>query len=52
MGIIGRSRYIFDIVVGDVVYLIIGDQVPADGLFLDGYSLEVDESCLTRDVVF
>ncbi|KAJ0946444.1 putative P-type Ca(2+) transporter [Helianthus annuus] len=35
---------IFDVVVGDVVILNIGDQVPADGLFIDGYSLLVDES--------
>ncbi|RVX20504.1 Calcium-transporting ATPase 12, plasma membrane-type [Vitis vinifera] len=27
---------IFDIVVGDVVFLNIGDQIPADGLFLEG----------------
>ena len=40
---------IFEIVVGDVVCLIIGDQVPADGLFLDGHSLKVDESCLTGE---
>ncbi|XP_039155491.1 putative calcium-transporting ATPase 13, plasma membrane-type [Eucalyptus grandis] len=32
---------IFEIVVGDVVCLKIGDQVPADGLFLDGQSLQV-----------
>ncbi|XP_010279281.1 PREDICTED: calcium-transporting ATPase 12, plasma membrane-type-like [Nelumbo nucifera] len=38
---------IFDIVVGDVAYLKIGDQIPADGLFLDGYSLQVDESSIT-----
>ena len=44
-----RQISIFEIVVGDVVYLIIGDQVPADGLFLDGHSLEVDESCLTGE---
>ncbi|KAG5560038.1 hypothetical protein RHGRI_003352 [Rhododendron griersonianum] len=30
---------IFEIVVGDVVCLKIGDQVPADGLFIDGHSL-------------
>ncbi|KAF5185659.1 Calcium-transporting atpase [Thalictrum thalictroides] len=35
---------IFDIVVGDIVYLSIGDQIPADGLFSDGQSLQVDES--------
>ncbi|OWM71614.1 putative calcium-transporting ATPase 13, plasma membrane-type [Punica granatum] len=40
---------IFDIVVGDVVCLKIGDQVPADGLFLDGHSLRVDESSMTGE---
>uniref|UniRef100_A0A7N0TN73 Calcium-transporting ATPase n=1 Tax=Kalanchoe fedtschenkoi TaxID=63787 RepID=A0A7N0TN73_KALFE len=40
---------IFDIVVGDVVFLKIGDQVPADGLFLEGHSLQVDESSMTGE---
>ncbi|XVE81699.1 hypothetical protein DITRI_Ditri15bG0086600 [Diplodiscus trichospermus] len=40
---------IFDIVVGDIVCLKIGDQVPADGLFLDGHSLQVDESSMTGE---
>ncbi|KAK6911396.1 Cation-transporting P-type ATPase, C-terminal [Dillenia turbinata] len=40
---------IFDIVVGDIVCLSTGDQVPADGLFLDGYSLKVDESSMTGE---
>lgn len=40
---------IFDIVVGDVVCLKIGDQVPADGLFVDGHSLRVDESSMTGE---
>ncbi|XP_030472955.1 putative calcium-transporting ATPase 13, plasma membrane-type [Syzygium oleosum] len=40
---------IFEIVVGDVVCLKIGDQVPADGLFLDGHSLQVDESSMTGE---
>ncbi|KAE8688901.1 Calcium-transporting ATPase 3, plasma membrane-type [Hibiscus syriacus] len=35
---------IYDLVVGDVVHLGIGDQVPADGLFISGYSLQIDES--------
>jgi Ca2+-transporting ATPase len=38
---------IFEIVVGDVICLKIGDHVPADGLFLDGHSLQVDESIIT-----
>ncbi|KAM1192202.1 hypothetical protein ACFX2G_012803 [Malus domestica] len=47
----GRRRKIsnFDIVVGDVVFLKIGDQVPADGLFLRGHSLRVDESSMTGE---
>ena len=34
---------------GDVISLKIGDQIPADGLFLDGYSLKVDESSMTGE---
>ncbi|XP_035548409.1 putative calcium-transporting ATPase 13, plasma membrane-type [Juglans regia] len=47
----GRRQQIsvFEIVVGDVVCLKIGDQVPADGLFLDGHSLQVDESSMTGE---
>ncbi|XP_060961310.1 calcium-transporting ATPase 12, plasma membrane-type-like [Cannabis sativa] len=40
---------IFHIVVGDVVLLNIGDQIPADGLFLNGHSLLVDESSMTGE---
>ncbi|EFJ37088.1 hypothetical protein SELMODRAFT_266601 [Selaginella moellendorffii] len=40
---------IFDLVVGDVVHLSIGDQVPADGLFISGYSLVIDESSMTGE---
>ncbi|PRQ35928.1 putative calcium-transporting ATPase [Rosa chinensis] len=47
----GRRQQIsiFDIVVGDVICLKIGDQVPADGLLLDGHSLSVDESSMTGE---
>ncbi|XVE81697.1 hypothetical protein DITRI_Ditri15bG0086400 [Diplodiscus trichospermus] len=47
----GRRQQIsiFNIVVGDIVCLKIGDQVPADGLFLDGHSLQVDESSMTGE---
>ncbi|XP_072979429.1 calcium-transporting ATPase 7, plasma membrane-type-like [Typha angustifolia] len=38
-----------DVMVGDVVVLKIGDQVPADGLFLSGHSLQVDESSMTGE---
>ncbi|GLT54179.1 hypothetical protein SLA2020_274010 [Shorea laevis] len=34
---------IFEVVVGDIVWLNIGDQIPADGLFLEGHSLKVDD---------
>ncbi|KAG5237965.1 hypothetical protein OIU76_012782 [Salix suchowensis] len=40
---------IFDIVVGDVVPLKIGDQVPADGLMITGHSLAIDESSMTGE---
>lgn len=40
---------IFDIVVGEIVCLKIGDQVPADGLFLSGHSLQIDESSMTGE---
>ncbi|XP_059652739.1 putative calcium-transporting ATPase 13, plasma membrane-type [Cornus florida] len=40
---------IFEVVVGDIVCLNIGDQIPADGLFLDGHSLKVDESSMTGE---
>ncbi|KAK6929894.1 Cation-transporting P-type ATPase, N-terminal [Dillenia turbinata] len=47
----GRRQQIsiFELVVGDVVCLKIGDQVPADGLFLNGHSLQVDESSMTGE---
>ncbi|KAK9055270.1 hypothetical protein SSX86_026352 [Deinandra increscens subsp. villosa] len=40
---------IFDIVVGDVITLKIGDQVPADGVLISGHSLAVDESSMTGE---
>ncbi|KAG2696622.1 hypothetical protein I3760_07G066200 [Carya illinoinensis] len=48
----GRRRpiSIFEVVVGDIVYLKIGDRIPADGLFLEGHSLEVDESSMTGEI--
>ncbi|XP_071937977.1 putative calcium-transporting ATPase 13, plasma membrane-type [Coffea arabica] len=47
----GRRQQIsiFEIVVGDVVRLKIGDQVPADGLLLEGHSLSIDESSMTGE---
>ncbi|KAF5206860.1 Calcium-transporting ATPase 10, plasma membrane-type [Thalictrum thalictroides] len=40
---------IFDIVVGDVIPLKIGDQVPADGVLVVGHSLSIDESSMTGE---
>ncbi|PIN11077.1 Calcium transporting ATPase [Handroanthus impetiginosus] len=40
---------IYDLVVGDIVNLSIGDQVPADGLYISGYSLSIDESSLSGE---
>uniref|UniRef100_A0A7N2LD18 Calcium-transporting ATPase n=1 Tax=Quercus lobata TaxID=97700 RepID=A0A7N2LD18_QUELO len=40
---------IYDLVAGDVVHLSIGDQVPADGVFISGHSLSVDESSLSGE---
>lgn len=47
----GRRQHIsiYDIVVGDIVCLKIGDQVPADGLLVDGHSLQIDESSMTGE---
>ncbi|XP_051149035.1 putative calcium-transporting ATPase 11, plasma membrane-type [Andrographis paniculata] len=39
----------YDLVVGDVVHLCIGDQVPADGIFISGYNLTIDQSSLTGE---
>ena len=38
-----------DVVVGDVVILSSGDEIPADGLLLESVSLDVDESTLTGE---
>ncbi|XP_057535535.1 calcium-transporting ATPase 9, plasma membrane-type-like [Amaranthus tricolor] len=40
---------IYDVVVGDLVPLKIGDQVPADGIFTSGHSLAIDESSMTGE---
>ncbi|KAI3824152.1 hypothetical protein L1987_05601 [Smallanthus sonchifolius] len=49
-----RSGYrqklsIYELLVGDIVHLSIGDQVPADGLFLSGFAVSIDESSLTGE---
>ncbi|TYI05661.1 hypothetical protein ES332_A10G104900v1 [Gossypium tomentosum] len=40
---------IYDLLPGDIVHLNIGDQVPADGLFVSGFSVLIDESSLTGE---
>ncbi|AQK45934.1 calcium-transporting ATPase 5, plasma membrane-type isoform X2 [Zea mays] len=40
---------IYDLVVGDVVPLKIGDQVPTDGILISGHSLSIDESSMTGE---
>ncbi|XP_074284818.1 calcium-transporting ATPase 8, plasma membrane-type-like isoform X4 [Silene latifolia] len=40
---------IYDIVVGDVLPLKIGDQVPADGVLISGQALAIDESSMTGE---
>ncbi|CAI9107037.1 OLC1v1006308C1 [Oldenlandia corymbosa var. corymbosa] len=44
-----QSVSIYDVVVGDVVCLNTGNHIPADGLFLDGHSMKVDESSMTGE---
>lgn len=41
----------WDIVVGDIVELQPGDEVPADGLFVSGNRLQIDESPLTGETL-
>lgn len=38
-----------DVVVGDIVLLEIGNEVPADGELLEAITLQMDESCLTGE---
>ncbi|KAL8542199.1 hypothetical protein ACS0TY_003168 [Phlomoides rotata] len=40
---------IYELAVGDIVNLSIGDQVPADGIYISGYSLSIDESSLSGE---
>lgn len=40
---------IFDILVGDIVHLELGDVVPADGIFVDGHNVKCDESSVTGE---
>lgn len=38
-----------DVVVGDVVLIEVGDEIPADGLLLKAVNLQIDESSLTGE---
>lgn len=40
-----------DIVVGDIVLLGTGEEVPADGELFEAISLQIDESCLTGEPI-
>ena len=40
-----------EIVVGDIVLLGTGEEVPADGILLEAISLQIDESCLTGEPI-
>lgn len=40
-----------DIVVGDVIILGTGEEVPADGILLEAISLQINESCLTGELM-
>ncbi|KAL7604239.1 hypothetical protein Lser_V15G19991 [Lactuca serriola] len=40
---------IYELLPGDLVHLAIGDQVPADGVFVSGFSVSIDESSLTGE---
>lgn len=40
---------VFAVCVGDIVELATGDEVPADGIFVTGANLEIDESALTGE---
>ncbi|KAK6923960.1 hypothetical protein RJ641_010160 [Dillenia turbinata] len=44
-----KKMSIYDLLPGDIVHLAIGDQVPADGLFISGFSVMIDESSLTGE---
>ncbi|XP_040867172.1 putative calcium-transporting ATPase 7, plasma membrane-type isoform X2 [Glycine max] len=44
-----QKMSIYSLLPGDLVHLSIGDQVPADGLFVSGFSVLIDESSLTGE---
>ena len=44
-----QKMSIYDLLPGDIVHLSIGDQVPADGLFLSGFFVSIDESSVSGE---
>ncbi|KAK7330958.1 hypothetical protein VNO77_25165 [Canavalia gladiata] len=44
-----QKMSIYNLLPGDLVHLAIGDQVPADGIFVSGFSVMIDESSLTGE---
>eukprot|EP00744_Colponema_vietnamica_P000450 GILI01000815.1.p2 GENE.GILI01000815.1~~GILI01000815.1.p2 ORF type:complete len:1124 (+),score=399.86 GILI01000815.1:165-3536(+) len=42
-------RFVQDINVGDVVILETGDEVPADGVLIEGFNMKLDESSMTGE---
>ncbi|KAI1187470.1 calcium-translocating P-type ATPase [Nemania serpens] len=40
---------VFDLLVGDVALLSVGDLVPVDGIFINGYGIKCDESSATGE---
>ncbi|KAJ3319100.1 Calcium-transporting ATPase 10, plasma membrane-type [Blyttiomyces sp. JEL0837] len=41
----------WDVMVGDVVEIVMGDEIPADGIFIHGNRLIIDESPLTGESI-
>ncbi|KAJ4223389.1 hypothetical protein NW759_006023 [Fusarium solani] len=44
-----RSISVFDVLVGDVMHLEAGDVAPADGILIEGFDIQCDESPLTGE---
>ncbi|KAG6724863.1 hypothetical protein I3842_02G003300 [Carya illinoinensis] len=44
-----QKMSIYDLLPGDIIHLGLGDQVPADGLFVSGFSVLIDKSSLTGE---